>query len=65
MRVFDPVAGGEALVVLTELATPEPLAVFADLATGAPRLHAAPREIGNVEGAYLRPGRGRRLRCSC
>ena len=38
VRVFDPVAGGEALVVIDVGSEVHALAVFADPATGAPRL---------------------------
>ena len=44
MRVFDPVAGGEALVVLDVGDEVLPLTVFADPATGAPRLACASGE---------------------
>ena len=38
VRVFDPVAGGEALLVIDIGSKVQALAVFADPATGAPRL---------------------------
>ena len=38
MRVFDPVAGGEALLMIDVRLYVKALAVFADPATGAPRL---------------------------
>ena len=38
MRVFDPVAGGEALLVLDIGSDVNALAVFKEPATGAPRL---------------------------
>ncbi|MDP6897481.1 MAG: WD40 repeat domain-containing protein, partial [Rhodospirillales bacterium] len=38
VRIFDPVAGGEALVVINVGSEVLALAVFADPATGAPRL---------------------------
>ena len=38
MRIFDPVAGGEALLVLDVGSVYECAGVFADPATGAPRL---------------------------
>ena len=55
--VFDPVAGGEALVVLDAGDRVFALVAFEDQATGAlPRLAWVTRQ----EGARLRPGRGRR-----
>jgi WD40 repeat protein len=41
VRVFDPVAGGEALLVLEVGSKVKALAVFTDPATGAPRLACA------------------------
>ena len=41
MRVFDPVAGGEALLVLDAGDEVSDLEVFKDPATGAPRLACA------------------------
>ena len=54
VRIYDPVAGGAALVVIDVDSHVEALAVFKDPATGEPRL-ACGRD---KEGAHLRPGRG-------
>ena len=69
MRIFDPVAGGEALLVLDVVVK---LAVFTDPATGEPRLACGVTiedsgQTQDWESAHFRPGRGRcgagRARC--
>ena len=53
-NVYDPVAGGAALVVLEVGGFVEALAVFKDPATGEPRLGLCSGQAG----AHIRPGRG-------
>ena len=55
VRIFDPVAGGEALLVIDVGSEVYALAFFTDPATGAPRL-ACGCEL-TTKGARLRPGR--------
>ena len=52
MRVFDPVAGGEALLVIDVDSQVLALAFFVDPATGMLRL-----AWGGTKGAHHRPGR--------
>ena len=63
MRVFDPIAGGDALLVLDMGSEVNELAVFKDPAAGLRALACA----AGKEGACLRPGRGwrRAARARC
>ena len=79
VRIFDPVAGGEALLVLDVGDVVRALAVFVDPATGAPRLvrNIASGEVfdpvaggallvmdvGGGERWKQRPGDGREASC--
>ena len=56
LRIYDPVTGGEALVVIDVGSEVRALAVFKDPATGAPRLACGARGDGKVR-ASTRSGR--------
>ena len=60
MRVFDPVAGGEALLVIDVGDKVSALAVFADPATGEPRLGTSGEKV-----LVFDPVAGGDARCSC
>ena len=61
VRIFDPVAGGEALLVIDVGDGVKSLAVFTDPATGAPRLACG---VQGRKGARRSGPRAAR-RCSC